>query len=205
MASQQRVAVLWFALVLSPELSGLAQRSGTESSSAGSGQVSPSVVATWEAHNQSSPNVAQDPASSPLLMDLLVLWRGNPGWFTGESGSGGSDHLHRVSTGNRPLELRFDPARDGIQVGGATFPLKGANVVLLDGAGTPDGVKVVGMLKINPVIPGNPSRDGPAVDQLGTMLRRSQELLRFLRCESDSADPDSREQFMFCQSLGSGR
>src|SRR4051812_47552789 len=49
--------------------------------SSGSGVVSPAVVATWI--------VREEPESLPKL-ELLVLWRGTPGWFMSGDSQGSS-------------------------------------------------------------------------------------------------------------------
>jgi hypothetical protein len=91
---------------------GLTQRSGFAGGSGGGGPLSPTVVATWEAHFEApAGQVVTDPFAVPLILDLLVLWRGAPGWLddaTLTSGAGGSDGAHHIATRGHSLTLRFD-------------------------------------------------------------------------------------------------
>lgn len=83
-----------------------AQRTGSSSGGGGTGRASDSVLGTWEATGAQSAN----------RLDLLVLWRGRPGWFANAKGMavGGSEHLPVIplSTQTRGLsrEVRLTSA-----------------------------------------------------------------------------------------------
>jgi hypothetical protein len=70
----------------------------------GSGPVSSTVFAMWEAHFSE--------ADGRPTLDLLVLWRGSKaGWFEGmreEGGAAGSVRVHRLRFAGRVLELHVD-------------------------------------------------------------------------------------------------
>ena len=82
-------------------------------SNSGTAPVSPSVMAT---------ELASVDASGRGTLQLLILWRGTPGWFMrggggSSSGGGGSTgpgssmmFSHWISQGGVNLNLRFDPA-----------------------------------------------------------------------------------------------
>lgn len=176
-------------------ISGRAQQSGFAGGGGGSGPLSPSVIATWEAHFD--PPVGQqvtDPFSVPLMLDLLVLWRGNPGWFDDASlstGSGGSDGVHRVASRGHSLELRFDRRTGTVHIQRQTIALLGANVLLLDHVDDTGNVLVAGTMQVDPVISsGRPARGGPSVDPLAEIIRRSPELFDYLQCDPFFTDPN---------------
>ena len=190
-----RVFLVMSVLTCLTAISGRAQQSGFAGGAAGSGAVSPSVVATWEAHFE--PPAGQqvtDPSAVPLMLDLLVLWRSNPGWFDDRSlstGSGGSDGVHRVASRGRSLELRFDRRTGTVRIQRQTITLQGANVLLLDDVDAANGVLVAGTMRVDPVVSaGRPAPSGSNVDPLAEMIRRSPELFDFLRCDPIFTDPN---------------
>jgi hypothetical protein len=160
-----------------------AQTSGTMTSS-GSGPVSPAVVATWICHYE---------RSDFGELDLLVLWRGTPGWFM-RGGSGGSSGQSGGGRGGRPpvvqhlffgdlaLDLQFDPQAHTAQIQDREISLKDANVILVDAVDSAEGLKVAGTRWIEPYLSESPVR-------IETLLQRSPELITFLRCDIGLPDP----------------
>ena len=149
--------------------------------------LSPAVVATWIFHRDET-GAAQ--------MDLLVLWRGSPGWFMrgdrGGGGGGGSTRpdgttvlTTRIRYGAVDLELRFDPASRTAHLGERQIALGEANVILIDAVdGQP---QVMGTRRVEPTIPQNGLR-------IELVLRRSNELLEYLRCDARLTDQKAQEQ-----------
>ena len=158
--------------------------------------LSPTVVATWLAH--------QDEAGGAQL-DLLVLWRGSPGWFLdgGASGGGGGGSVDRDGTirltsrinyGEVSLEVDFDPDRRLVGLGQEQMPLGDANVLLVDDVDT--NPHMMTTRRVDPVIP-----DGRRIEVL---LRTSAELLDYLQCDVVLPDPAAQAQmeFLCAQTLG---
>jgi hypothetical protein len=119
--------------------------------------------------------------SGSWRLDLLVLWRGAPGWFlaggsNGTRGSGGNGRptiLH-----NRHADVDFDVIFDAgtgvARVAGAAIRLNETNVVLVDGM--PHAMKIVGTRMVNGRI------ERPPIG-LQAVYRASPELDAFLRCD----------------------
>jgi len=167
------------------------QPGGVETSS-GSRVVSPAVVASWIAHTEHG---------GPSELELLVLWRGAPGWFmrsdsSGSSGSisggWGSDEQDRglwvdqLTYGGLHFGLEFDRRDHTARVQGQEVSLGSANVILIDDVDRASGPLVAGSLRVDPQL----------VDaaQIETVVQRSPELFDFLRCDAKLAD--SAEQAM---------
>jgi hypothetical protein len=153
--------------------------------------VSPVVVATV---------MATRAADGAETLDLLVLWRGSPGWFfrdggTGSSGGGTGTWVYATARyGDLQLQLSLDTAARIAIVQGTRVELKDANIVLVDGADT--RAVVVGMLRADPLL-----ADAPRIEPV---LRSSARLLEFLRCDVRLDDPgrDAAVQRMCAMVLG---
>lgn len=150
--------------------------------------VSPVALMTW---------VTRYGGDEVHALDLIVLWRGDPGWFLqGTSRSirtGGSADAFwaTIRYAGRELQLGLDSARRLADVQGIQVELGHANVILVDQVDTADGPRVVGTLRIDPDVPH--SADGhPRVE---SVLRRSPAVIAFLRC--DVVMPDGRRQALF--------
>jgi len=99
-----------------------------------SSSVSPSVVAMY---------VGERVEPGMERLQLLVLWRGEPGWYarTGGGASGGSGGTAdggvrvRHSQGGVELEATVDARTESVTVAGQTFDLRRSNVILVDGTG----------------------------------------------------------------------
>ena len=122
-------------------------------SNSGTAPVSPSVMAT---------QMASVDAAGRGTLQLLVLWRGSPGWFI--KGGGASQwrrriqadpgrarsYSHWISQGGVNLSLRFDPAARKVWIQDTEIALDDANVMLVDGVDSPAGPQVVRTLRIDP-------------------------------------------------------
>lgn len=178
-------------------------------SNGGTAPVSPSVMAAEMG--------VVDMAGRGTLQ-LLILWRGSPGWFRqgGGSGSGGSmgpgPSLIRsewISQGGLNLTVRFDPAARKVWIQDREIALNDANVVLVDGVDSPAGPQVVRTLRIGPeyettMVPapyGGPMGPGPQMRAqpvpVHTFIRRSPELIAFLQCDATVTGLQPYEQQVF--------
>lgn len=159
-----------------------AESGGGES---GSPLVSPAVVATYFASH------AGDAAPE---LDLLILWRGAPGWFVKPHSEGSKQTGSSRSSGGRPervtaraemagvvLEAELDVARRHARVGPHEIDLGESNVVLIDGVDEEGGFRLAGLLRVDPAFPSSPD--------LAPVLARSADVVAFLRCETTLKDP----------------
>lgn len=121
-------------------------------------------------------------------LELLILWRGTPGWFA--KGSGGSSRgssgpspgtwSNRYSEGGYTFEINGNTTARTAGILGRTYDLTNANTVLIDGVDSPEGARVVRTLMVDGRIPSGTG--GPT--QILTVLGRSKELREFLRCDT---------------------
>ncbi len=158
-------------------------RSGRSSSGFSSSRpVSPVAVVTWFGRH----------AGDAAVLELLVVWRGSPGWFlagqSGGSGGGGmgGDVNATLRYGAVHLSVSYSPAKDVVTIQDTESRLGGNNVVLVDHVDTPDGPKVVATHRVDPAVPDS--------KQVEVAMRRSHEVIAFLRC--GTAMPDARMQPM---------
>jgi len=150
------------------------------SSSGGSEIMSPSVVGTSY--------ITRD-ANGPNTLNLLVLWRGSPGWFmrrTGRGSSmGSSGGTTYVRQGGVHLTVAFDAATRTARILDEDVPLvNGANVVLVDNVDDPSGPRVVKTLKVEGAL--------GATGVLSHLVLDSPELLDLLRCQAQIPEPANR-------------
>jgi hypothetical protein len=165
-------------------------------SNSGTAPVSPSVMAT---------ELGSVDQAGRGTLQLLILWRGTPGWFLrggGGSSSGGGGSMapgsgmifsHWISQGGVNLTVRFDPAVRKVWIQDREVGLDDANVVLVDGVDSPAGPQVVRTLRIDPEYQTTPR--GPVPAQ--TFIRRSPELVEFLQCDVTVPGLSTYEQQMF--------
>ena len=165
-------------------------------SNSGTAPVSPSVMAT---------ELGSVDAAGRGTLQLLILWRGTPGWFMrggGGSSSGGGGSMapgssmifsHWISQGGVNLTVRFDPAVRKVWIQDREIALDDANVVLVDGVDSPAGLQIMRTLRIDPEYQTMPRRPVPAQ----TFIRRSPELVEFLQCDATVAGLSTYEQEMF--------
>ena len=182
-------------------------------SSSTSMPVSPSVMATVM-------TVGGEPGKGEL--ELLVLWRGRPGWFWRTDGrggggsssggggtlgaSGGQVRTEWLSHGGVNLNLRFEPGSRRLWILDQPVTLNDANVVLVDDVDEPTGPRVVATVRIDPAYdaatdqpPGLAAARPPGAPPLQgvppqTFIRRSPELVAFLQCEVRVPDRSPMEQ-----------
>jgi hypothetical protein len=154
--------------------------------SSGTTVASASVLLTFFMHNE---------PDGTSMLDLAVLWRGSPGWFTagspgGRSGGGSSTALpdgrsgpemHFIAVDALRLEARFDPVTRRAQIQDQVIPLENVNLILVDDVDGAGGPGVADMWWIGP-------RFQEPVVGIETLVRRSPELLPFLRCDDRFPD-----------------
>jgi hypothetical protein len=162
-------------------------QSGSQGHASGGGLVSPSVVATFVTRftpASGKPVSLQDRV--PHTLDLLVLWRGSPGWFSHEDLSVSvSDTAHRVSSRGRSFEVRIDPVSGTISLQGHASHLGGVNVLFVDRVD--DHLTIAGTSRVDALLP--PTSNGP-MDIVRTIAGRSPEVFEYLRCARPSASAD---------------
>src|SRR5262249_44374493 len=153
--------------------------------------LSPTVVAYWQQH---------DNGDGTGSLDLLVLWRGAPGWFLagGSSSSSGAlrggfgqwQSTHWMSYGDSTLRLAFNSTAKGfdsnttvVTILDREIALRDTNVVLVDGAdsGAPS---VSGVRYVEPHFAGS--------DSVAAIIKRSPELFEFLRCDVTLPEPNQQ-------------
>src|SRR5580704_2033139 len=162
-----------------------AQIAGQPQWESGLGAASSSVMAWWMAHPVDA---------STSAVDLLILWRGTPGWFrTGGIGGSGSGHqgfgsntgTQTMQAGDRTLTWTFDLTAKRATILGQAFSLAEVNVILIDGGDSLLGSRFVRALRVEPMYSAEPQHFELAV-------RRSPEVLQFLQCDAQFGD--QREQ-----------
>jgi hypothetical protein len=131
-----------------------------------------------------SPSVLATVASRPQGLELLVLWRGAPGWYLSSGqrservGERGGVLDATIAYGGVTLDLLFNPHESTVSLQGATRSLPtGTNVLLVDEVDARSGPRIVDTL----VVP----TDGPVDPRAGTLapfLKRSPAMVAFLQC-----------------------
>jgi len=191
MRSSRRLS---FVLVILLASAGRAESPQAESveGSSGSRLVSPSVVATW---------IVRKEAHGTSQLELLVLWRGTPGWFmragTEESSNGdsiqsteddrgGGTVVEQLSYGGLRLELEFDRGKRTARVQNHDVGLESANVILVDEVDAVDGPQIAGSLHVDPSLTSEPA-------EVEAIVRRSPEIYEFLRCDASVPDANTQE------------
>ena len=193
----------------------LTQVAPTAGSTSTSVPVSPSVMATVMGV------ISRDGRGE---IELLVLWRGTPGWVLRNGGSGSSSggggamgaptgestHSAWFSQGGVNLQLRFEPKSRKLWILDREVALNNDNVVLVDDVDSVTGAQVVRTLRIDPAFtpvtrqlpPGYPVRErlGPMTMMMPPpqeFIRRSPELVEFLRCDVVPSGLSAYEQQIF--------
>jgi hypothetical protein len=153
--------------------------------------VSGSVVATWI--------VRKEPTGSPGLQ-LLVLWRGTPGWCLRDDSSGSSGRtssrgdgkdrglvVQKVSYGGIGLAVEFDGNKRMARIQGNELNLGTDNVILVDGVDDAAELRIVKTLEVDGRLP----HEAAVVESI---IRRNPDLYAYLRCNARL--PNSPEQSM---------
>jgi hypothetical protein len=142
--------------------------------------ISPVVVASW---------IAERAGSGEEQLQLLILWRGAPGWFLrpgGVSGnSSGGRYRSTITYGDVRLTLEYDSSKRVAVVHGRTVETADDNVVLVDDVDSPTGPRIVGTMRLDRRMPGS-------AGQIGLVLRKSPNIMAFLRCDATIADGHGR-------------
>jgi hypothetical protein len=128
-------------------------------------------------------------------LELIILWRGTPGWFTGgrsSSSSGGTSNdgwRHRFSQGDLEFEAALDFKTRIANVQGQIIKLGSANVILVDGVDSPKGARVAGTLTVDARLGDG---DGPL--RILPVLARSKEIRDYLRCDTALSEERLQER-----------
>jgi hypothetical protein len=158
---------------------------GANATSSGTRVISPVALVTW---------VSTYGNDGIQVLDLIVLWRGSPGWFSRGSGSGTSSggstaSFHSsIRYGGLDLQLEFEPNTRVAQIQGNAIQLRDDNVILVDNVDVAGGPTVVGTLRVDP----EPPLADNGYPRIEPVLRRSPEIVTFLQC--DARLPDQRVQ-----------
>ncbi len=159
--------------------------------------VSASVMAT---------GIYERNTAGETRLQLLVLWRGTPGWFLKENGGGGGSGFTsggsvpsgrgvtsqvmvvQVHQGGVALELKFDAGQGKAWIHSREVLLAGGNVIMVDAVDRPDGPLVGRVVHVEPA---GDSRGGDRTDVVRpqTFIRRSPELVAYLQCDRQFDDP----------------
>jgi hypothetical protein len=160
------------------------------SMSGGSPVVSPAVVATFF--------TSAEPSGAAHQLDLLVLWRGAPGWFmrggskggassmSGGGGDAGGRIVHQFSEGGLSFSLEFDRQARLAKIQGREIAVGEDNVILVDDVDNPRGFTIVGTRRIDPAFSGS-------LKDLRTLFKRSPELVAYLRCDTQVNDARTQQ------------
>jgi hypothetical protein len=135
--------------------------------------LSPSVVGTFNAREQE--------------IELVVLWRGAPGWFL--SGSH-SDHVSErgdtvhgsVEYAGQVVRFSYERERRRATINDVVVSLlQDTNVILVDRVDAPSGPVVAGLARLGPGLEGNPTMT--LLLPMTALLRGSPEVVSFLQCD----------------------
>jgi hypothetical protein len=122
-------------------------------------------------------------------LELVILWRGTPGWFTrgrASSSSGGvtkDGWRHRFSQGGLEFEAALDFKTRNASIQGEIIKLGGANVILVDSVDSLRGARVAGTLTVDARL-----GEGSGYLRILPVLARSKEIRGYLRCDTELAD-----------------
>lgn len=136
------------------------------------GIISPVVVAQWFTNRKAGVEE----------LELLVLWRGTPGWFLQPGGSGGSDsgagsHNTWMKYGAVSVSLDFDETTRRVTIQGKDVALADNNVLFVDDVDRSSGPRVTGAIAVSRAMPGS-------FGQIAPILRGSSRIMSFLRCDA---------------------
>ena len=136
--------------------------------------ASPSALVTWATRvNHQGVHV----------LDLLVVWKGSEGWYSkGPSGGGSGGGTGRwfeftARYGGLELHAKLDSIERIAEIQGRRVVLRGANVILVDGVDSPNGLRVTGMLRVDPDVP----LDEDGLPRIADVWTRSLEIVAFVK------------------------
>lgn len=166
--------------------------------------VSSTVVAAYCGHSDGDDEV----------LDLLVAWRGQPGWFQLRKGTTGGGGRSGFGTGPKgrvsqyaiynSVTIAFEADFDAntVTIGDVTLPIKGVNAILIDEVERTGARSLSATFWIEPRLP-------LGGDVNLALARRSRELRQFLRCEVPMPAAPSRiaQQGVItvCEKLAAGQ
>ena len=157
-----------------------------ESARCQSNIVSSTVVATFCGHRQGANEI----------LDLLIVWRGAPGWFHNRHFGGGGGGFNQFGAGTKgyvamhqaygDVTIRFDADFDAntVTIGEQTVALDRMNTILVDRVDRPDVHQISAMRWTAPRLPL-----GGDVNLI--LVQRSRELLNDLQCDIPMPTPPS--------------
>ena len=145
-------------------------------------QVSASVMVTFVTRR----------VSDTHALEVLVLWRGTPGWSqptgsSGSSSSGGSSGgswSERYSRGSFSFEISGDARTRTANILGRTLDLTKGNAILVEGADSPNGPQIARTLVVDTPLP-----NGANLNEILKVLGQVKELREYLRCGIPLPDP----------------
>lgn len=147
------------------------------SSGGGNTMISPTVFASW---------ITQRVGNDPEQLQLLVLWRGAPGWYfvpggrIGGSSTASGTHS-TIEYGNVRLTLDYG-AGDAVTINGREVHLGTDNVIYVDEVDAPTGGRVLRTSRIPSPMPGSAA-------QIGLAIRDVPDLVAYLQCDARASDP----------------
>jgi hypothetical protein len=142
--------------------------------------------ATTETKAVSGSTVATLVTQDWSAVDLLVLWRGTPGWFMASDyqpprGGSGPRFEGTLFVGGHLFNWDIDFVSRIAHIAGTRLDLKNDNVVLVDGIDAPAGPRIVRTLKVEE----RPLADFP---DIGPLVWRIPELAAYLQCDQQFSD-----------------
>jgi hypothetical protein len=153
----------------------------------GKGGISPVVVAEWFTHR----------VGGVEQLELLILWRGTPGWFLqpgtyADSGGEPGGHNTWMKLGSIEVSMAFDDASRRIRIQGKeAIALGKDNVLFVDDVDGPSGPRVVGSMSVARAMPGS-------AGQIAPIVKSSPRIMAFLRCDAGDDSPRRERLRMMC-------
>ncbi|SRR6266567_629015 len=133
-----------------------------------------------------SPTVLGTLATRGGRIELLVLWRGKPGWFLSGTKRGasyseaGAQWTANISYGDVALALSFDASSHTVTVQGKAISLPpAANVICVDNVSAVSAPTLLTSLELDPGVEPVDPRAG----RLGQLLAHSAPAVLFLQCD----------------------
>jgi hypothetical protein len=167
-----------------------ARRPTAGATSSSTRAISPVALVSW---------VARYGSDGGQALDLLVIWRGAAGWFAtsagnGVSSGGNNDSFHStIRYGGLELQLEFQSKTRVATIQGENIEMRDDNVILVDDVDAQGGLTIARTLRVDPELP----RADNGYPMIELVLRRSPEILEFVRC--DMRLPDERAQVLMDQ------
>jgi len=157
-----------------PPFPGRPRLPGGTSTMSGEHPASAVALATW---------VVRAESDGAHRLKLLVLWRGQPGWWRGPgSGSGGGSGSTIRWTGQHggvEVRLELDRATRVAQIQGEQVELGDSNVVLVDDVDALEKVTIAALSRV----PREVAPSGAGRPDIDSLILSSPEIMSFLRCE----------------------